>query len=82
MIKERMQISCQTLVGKLYYRRGTASASERIKMFDEAIEDLKKAKELNSSSAPQCEKIIKEITLRRGFAAKQEAKRLRRAFSA
>lgn len=81
IIKERMQISCQTLVGKLYFRRGTAYASDSIRNFDEAIDDLENAKEFNSSTSAQCEKAIKEITARKNVAVKQEAKRIRRAFS-
>ena len=79
MIKTQMQVSCRPLLGKLYYRRGTANASDRIKKIDEAIEDFKMAKELNPSTASQCEKTIKELIARKNIVAKQEAKRVRRA---
>ena len=76
-----MRISCEVLVGKLYFRRGIANASDKIKKFEEAIDDLENAEVLNPSSAPHCERVIKETTSRKLLAAKQETKRLRRAFS-
>ena len=80
-ITEHMQVDgLNDLMGKLYFRRGQAFGSEKLKRYDEAQEDFLISKQVSPANEAQCDKAISDIITKRNILSKQEAKRMKRAF--